>query len=49
MKKQGQVYVCPKCGNKVELFVTPTEPPNCANHDAHKTRRYIEMELVEEQ
>jgi hypothetical protein len=23
------VYICPRCGNRVELYFTPTHPPVC--------------------
>lgn len=39
-----KIYVCPKCKQTVELFVTPSEPPQCVNYDAHRSRKYTQME-----
>jgi DNA-directed RNA polymerase subunit RPC12/RpoP len=38
-----QAYVCPKCGNRVVVFLTPTAPPSCENYEKHHSTRYVEM------
>jgi DNA-directed RNA polymerase subunit RPC12/RpoP len=43
MGKKAQAYVCPKCGNRVVVFLTPTAPPSCENYEKHHSTRYVEM------
>lgn len=35
--KTKSVWKCPKCDNKVTLFVRPSEAPICTNPKAHST------------
>lgn len=45
MAKTKQEWVCPKCGNRVVLFVPPTDTPSCENFEKHHSTRYTPMEL----
>jgi DNA-directed RNA polymerase subunit RPC12/RpoP len=46
MAKTKQEWMCPKCGNRVLLFIKPLMTPNCRNYEKHHSTRYTEMRLV---
>lgn len=41
-----RVYECPKCGQRVSLGVTPSEPPKCSHGGKTKPLAMVEVDLT---
>jgi rubrerythrin len=47
MTTKRWLWVCPKCGNSVMMFVKVTQPPTCSDHKSKKVVEMVDTPVIQ--